>query len=359
MKGNNKDKKKSLFLIPDWSSWVDARQWTYLASYLNFEDSLKFFDSEIQIIPCQGASSVFLNEKQVEDLVSNICENKKYEYIFFWLPYLNFNKKILEKLKKNTKQFIVFITESLLYNEQDYIENPSLNLRWENITSILKSINPKIVSCCRVTSEFLKHKGFHVYFTYNFIPEDFKGFKTTSSNQYFVAATLYNDERKIIFESIQMKISETDLKKFKFNDDKLLVSNFESLMNQLVMENKDLLKRNELSLKIQSVRKKIWANYLKKMSKTKLIFSLPSYFKGLPGVIAEASLLKKPVYFMNSNLDIKDINYLKKNKNFFFEDIDKFDYDKLMNNSQSYTKTHLYGFSKFSDFFLYFNQQPK
>ena len=359
MKGNNKSYKKSLFLIPDWSSWVDARQWTYLASYLNFEDSLKFFDSEIQIIPCQGASSDYLNEKQVADLVNNICENKKYEYIFLWLPYLNFSKAILDKLKKNTNQFFVFITESLLYNENDYIENPSLNQLWENITSILKFINPKIVSCCRITSEFLKHKGFDVYFTYNFIPEDFKGFKTTNSNQYFVAATLYNDERKKIFESIQMKISGTDLKKFKFNDDKVLVSNFESLMNQLVMENKDLLKRNELSRKIQSVRKKIWLNYLKKMSKTKLIFSLPSYFKGLPGVIAEASLLKKPVYFMNSNLDFKDINYLKKNKNFFFEDIDKLDCDKLTSNSYNQFTKNMFGFSKFSDFFLYFNQRVK
>jgi hypothetical protein len=351
MKGNFNKLEKSLFLIPDWSSWTDARQWTYLASYLTYKESLNVINSEIQIVPCRGGKSNFLDNNEIEYLIEKITDNKKYNFIFIWLPYLDFKKKIFDKLLRSSRKIIVFITESLLYLEKDYKENPSLNTRWQKNLDILDHINPKIISCCRVTSEFLSLRNFDVYFTYSFIPESKITFdEYPKADQYFLAATLYNDERRNLFFNLKKTLTKNNFKQLSYSDDKKLVSSFEIEMNKLLKENDDLSKRALISQKISNLRFKIWINYLKKISEAKFIFTLPSYFKGIPGICAEACLMNRDVYFLNSNLEKKDIKFLINNKNFSFYSADEIKQNTIFN-KQKLKQNDMIGFSKFSHIF--------
>ena len=350
-------KGRCLFIIFEFENWKTAKPFSYLAGYL-FIDKLKkdFTNHDILIIPRYYLSH------QINKIINGYINKYEYEEAFFWMPHININENSIRLLSNKIKKVNVILIESLLYDKIQISENPELGQRLENFLNFIPR-NYKIFCFCPLTSaklnEFYKETKLILGLKYNVNFKD--KFEIPASKKFSFLGSVYNKERDNSAQEIcsymktvnykQNEISQkhqsiqqfnTNLKKLKLFD-KILLNNF-MFLNFL---NKILLKsRKSICKKIHQNRYSIWVDYLNKIyNDIDIVYSLPSYFSGIPGKIFEAMICnKKSVFICRNNYGFfkeifKNSSVLvifagetnKKN----FEEIDKFIKNPLQKNPKS------------------------
>lgn len=313
-------KGKCLFIIFEFDNWETAKPFSYHAGYLLIDKLKKNFEGyDILVVPRCYSSN------QINKIIYNYINGHEYEEAFLWMPHININKKSTELLSNKIKKINVILIESLLYDKIQISENTELSLRLEKFLNFIPR-NCKVFSFCPLTfeklKEFYKETKLILGLEFDF---DFKNSKDKSSlNNFSFLGVIYNKERdefakniceymssinylqKEIFQSGKL-IREFDinLKKLKFFD-KILLND---LIFLFFSKNFLLRLRNNICKKIHRNRYLIWVDYLNLIyNDINIIYSLPSYFSGIPGKIFEAMICNK-----------KSIFICKNNHNFFKE----------------------------------------
>jgi hypothetical protein len=313
-------KGKCLFIIFEFENWRTAKPYSYLAGYL-FIDKLKenFERYDILVVP------TYYSSNQINKIIYYYINEFEYDEAFLWMPHININAKTTELLSNKINKLNVILIESLLYHKTQISENTELGLRLEKFLNFIPR-NFKVFSLCPLTfeklREFYKETKLILGLKFDF---NFKNSKDISSlNNFSFLCTIYNKEReefeknickymssinyhkKEIFQSGKlMREFDNNLRKLKFFD-KILFSN---LIFLFFLKNFLLRLRNYICNKIHRNRYLIWVDYLNLIyNNTDIIFSLPSYFGGVPGRIFEAMICNK-----------KSIFICKNNYNFFKE----------------------------------------
>ena len=300
--------KKKLFIIFDFNNWTEAKSWSYISSYIIFEEFLYVNKelAELLAIPYD------YSEHKVMEILALYVESGLYDHFVIWVPHLKISKKIGEILKNNKIQITYLITESLVYTDQEINILPHLKYRMQDFLEhyILNSIT---YTFCKETHENLKNNGVNSKFMYGYYPKyriiDEKN-NNKSDKLISCAATLYNQERINIYKLINKSfVNQLGYKNIEIKDSSILIQNFDNKMKEIReldykinLNNSYLVDRVKKSIEIMIIRKIIWIDYLELLKKCDFIINLPSYFKGLPGRVIESLYVAVPCISIQSNL---------------------------------------------------------
>lgn len=317
------EEKKNLFIIFDFPNWHAAKSWSYVGGFQIINNIMKIqkTDSHVLII------SVENSEITTKMVIERNIQQDKYQNILIWYSHLKLGKEILEKLAKRCENMIFVLTESLLYNEIEIEENPSLALRKHDFISKV-DIASVIISLCPETDMYLKSKNYKSLFFYGFgldIEENMSNSKGYRKNNkaYAFAGKIYNEERKLIRNKVIKLITQWKYSEKRIKDSKIKTGSFQILFIilkfiDILFTNKQIINpknfvfcRNTISKFILILRKKIWQDFIKSLASIDLIISLPSYYKGLPGRFFEAILAGcRMIVFVRQNSGLE--GYLEK-----------------------------------------------
>ena len=307
--------KKNLFIIFDFSNWNAARSWSYAGGFQIIQTILNIQGKESQIIIIPVENS----ERATLEIIERNTRDINYQNIVIWYSHLRLSKEILDTLANKSKNMIYVLTESLLYNEIEILENPTLALRKTDFISKVSG-ESTIISMCPDSNSYLKSKNYRSVFFYGFGFDDLKPLKNRrhKKDRYFTfAGKIYNSEREVTKNNIIKLIEKLKFKEKKINDSRLLIIIFQQLLRLINEMDKGYTKkrygkfkkyisfREKINRLALAIRRRIWENFLSSLSSVDLIISLPSYFKGLPGRFFEA-------LFVGSRVII----FLRQNKNF-------------------------------------------
>jgi hypothetical protein len=317
------EEKKNLFIIFDFPNWHAARSWSYVGGFQIIYNIMKIqkMDSHVLII------SVENSEITTKMVIERNIQQDKYQNIIIWYSHLKLDIELLEKLAKRCENMIFVLTESLLYNEIEIEENPSLALRKHDFISKVDKAST-IISLCPETDKYLKSKNYNSLFFYGFgldIEENMSIFKGDQKNNkaYAFAGKIYNEERKLIRNKVIELIVPWDYSEKIIKDSKIKTHIFQFLFiilrlidmlftkKQIINPRRFVYYRNLISKFILILRKKIWRDFIKSLASIDLVISLPSYYKGLPGRFFEAILAGcRMIVFVRQNSGLE--GYLEK-----------------------------------------------
>jgi len=296
---------KKLFIIFDFNSWAEAKSWSYVSGYLIIEEMIQAGEGSFDLVSIPFDYS----EDQVLKVIMPYLDSNNYDHIVIWLPHLRISKKTSNKILEKKLGITYFVTESLVYRENEIRLLPHLQYRLGEFLD--HYIQEGLVICfCKETSDELNKLGVNVLFKYGYLPHN----KITPRNQknrvVSYAAVLYNDERIAIHDNLnKILIEKLNYCNIVINDSDVLKSKFDIKINEIKAIDRSYadaqdfhIKRGKLSLDLLLIRKEIWKNYLETISSCEFIINLPSFFKGLPGRVLEAIYTGVPCLSINSNL---------------------------------------------------------
>ena len=301
-------KKTDLFIIFDFAAWEQANSWSYLGALILYDESLKSSPrNTIQIIPADNEPGFNYQ------LFINFFEKSEFNTIYLWSSHIKLNSKIIDLLKSHSDNLVIILTESLIYSEIEVKENPELGSRLKTFISLFSRDLP-ILNLCPITNEELLILGYKSVFIYGFSNVDITKHRSAlgrKENSISISGKLYNSTRNELFKKLNLDDDSTHgFKTVKLFDSRLTVRIFQILMKILKLLDKIVVEyrfksisflRGIISKNIYRVRKIIWLQYSKKISKLVALVSLPSYFKGLPGRIFEALLSDTNIYLIDPN----------------------------------------------------------
>jgi hypothetical protein len=300
--------KRKLFIIFDFKNWKEARSWSYISSYLIFEEYNKTNQDRADLLAIPHDYS----ESKVMDILNKYLESDLYDHCIIWIPHLKISKDIGEKLSIHKIKISYFITESLVYTEKEIIVLPHLKHRMQDFMRHYVQ-NSTVYCFCKKSHEELKKNKINSTFFYGYYPK-FKKINKMDINQsnkiYSCAANLYNQERVDINNSLRkLLIDSLGYKDMEIIDSLMLTDNFNNKIeeiieidNNIILNKVYLTERIKKSIELSHIRSLIWIDYLNLLKKCDFVVNLPSYFKGLPGRVIESLYIDVPCISINSNL---------------------------------------------------------
>ena len=309
---------KALFLCFDFPTWNQAKMWSYVSSFLVYHEGRKFLDCELQILAHD------YTEAKNDLLIRNLTYGRFFDLILVWLPHANVSSRSIRALKSVSNHLVFLLIESLVYTKQDITELPHLANRWSEITSLLTS-ETCVICLCPLTARLLRKRGFNAVHVFGFWPEQLpKGIEHKERTfNYAFAASLYNETRRSVASRVGQIEIDLCLHRLEIQDDPKETAKFDLLMIRLKeiderLEGRSPFCRSALCDEIAEIRKTLWEEYLRIISKADFMITLPSYFKGTPGRVIEARMCRVPVIFYQTNLDRIDREQLNKINGLFF-----------------------------------------
>lgn len=332
--------KRKLFIIFDFNNWIEARSWSYISSYLIFEELSRVSQGEAELLSIPYDYS----ESKVMEILTLYIESGFYDHLVIWVPHLKICKHIGEAIRKNSVIITYFITESLVYTEQEINILPHLKYRMQEF--LQHYVTHSTVFCfCKESHENLKKNGVNSKFYYGYYPKYkiINERKTTLNNKIIsCAANLYNEERINIHNSIsKLLVEEHGYKNIKIIDKSQMIEKFDDKMNEIreldikinFLPNYFIARLNK-SVEIMHIRRIIWIDYLELLKECDFIINLPSYFKGLPGRVIESLCIAVPCISIQSNLSREQQLELEQNGVMKNIDINNFNLNSLVNGNK-------------------------
>ena len=294
----------------DFSSWQYAKSWSYISSYLLIDELRGIDQAECDLLVMESNWSCESNYR----LLRKKLQSTQYDMILLWLPHIRINNDTAQLLAEHC-QVIYIVTESLVYTKKECELLPHLSFRWEEAVS-LNTQNAIYVCLCPITYRKLIANDYKAIFTYGFIPHQLIDIPKNKGSFYSFSANLYNQHRIYLAGKARAILSNLQMSAIDIKDSASLTREFDVRINELT----NLVKSDQyidmddimrLSNEILEIRKKIWRDYLLQISLCRIVLSLPSYFKGLPGRIIESLIINVPIGVLETNLTRKEILDLK------------------------------------------------
>jgi len=324
---------KILILDFDFEIWSEARSYSYIGCHFLYHEFLNHkYDVDIYVF---GKRSNF--DKNFE-IINSIYERKiDYDFALLAMPHINIDQKFLTVLEKICNKIIFIHYESTIYSKTEVSENPKLKERFKFIKKLSK--NYQHINYCLASHRLFNEIGLISHFTPGFIPENYKRLNIAidlNSTKTLFSNTIYNDHRNTYKNMVQKKLEAYNIEMFLPKDDQMLTRKYERFM---WIQLNGFFPKDDLfilSKKIISLRGEIWYKYMSHMAQSCAIFSLPSYFKGIPGRVIEASILGLRSYIFIENQEIEFIKKLYNSELVNFINLDDFlniEKSQLLNNS--------------------------
>jgi hypothetical protein len=301
----------------DFRDWNNSKSWSYVSGYLYYEEFSKYYEGEVQL----QVLPYTYNAYNLKSIIGALLDQETfYEKIFIWLPHNNFSRETISNLRLATKKLFFIISESLLYTKDEISLLPHLENRWKGTVDLLLK-SDSVINLCPLTHKRFLKEGFNSVFSYGLKPSySILREKNILAPTIMFSAVLYDGRRESTFHKIQSSARRYGLEVIHPNDSLELTNQFEVLSTKL--EECDVngissVDRCAISKSIFEVRKEIWVEYLSQMSQVGAVLSMPGFFKGLPGRIPEASIVKIPTIVLDSKLAFRHRRKLKRNGIYF------------------------------------------
>lgn len=210
-------------------------------------------------------------------------QGKRFDCAFFWMPHLEYSAAFWESAARLCEKRVGVIVESLSHTPEEIGLLPHLKHRREIVLRGLRRCTHALTFDYH-DYRYLERRGYRAFWTPGIVPDVPPGVCADSrekSNKLLAAGTIYDGRRKELHGALVARgILEGNE---RLEHSKALVDEFSQASAELIAQSCS-------GERLLEVRRQIWHEYIRHLSRFAGVISLPAYYKGFPGRIFEAFL---------------------------------------------------------------------
>lgn len=284
---------KILVCMLEFPTWELAKPWSYISGYA-FVDALRDAGHEVELRLLFNLDDASAAERVMRAYAE---AGAAFDCAFFWMPHIAYSATFWRLAERVAPRRVAFLIESLRYTRAEIRGFPDLAAHYAERAKLRPRWLGWLRRCTHVVTmdhhDFreLARAGYQVFWLPGIVPavpeavlEPFEA----KSPTVLTAATIYGKRRQLHRALTERGIVDSGE---RLQHSPELIAAFERAVGAL-RGAPDLTGPGAAVAadEVRHIRKALWHEYLRHVSRFAAVISLPAYFKGFPGRVFEGMI---------------------------------------------------------------------